>query len=189
MTAETTTRLTYDDFVKLPDDGKRYEIIDGELFVNAAPVPRHQMIVGNLHFELAVFFRQHGGGMVFLSPLDVVFDNENVTEPDLVVIRSDRANIVGKKNVQGAPTLCIEVLSDSTRRLDEIHKRKLYERSGVEEYWIVDPVLELVKIYRQTGAGFERAAEISVEEGGTITTPLFPGLSIDVTAVFTGPAA
>ncbi|HEX9982451.1 MAG TPA: Uma2 family endonuclease [Thermoanaerobaculia bacterium] len=187
MATDTTTRLTYDDLVQLPDDGRRYEIIDGELFVNAAPVPRHQMIVGNLYFELATFFRRNGGGMVYLSPLDVVFDELNVTEPDVVVISSDRAGIVGKKNVQGAPSLCIEVLSDSTRRLDEIHKRKLYERSGVDEYWIVDPVLEIVKVYRRGPSGYERAAEVSTESGGAITTPLFRALSVDVTAVFTSP--
>jgi Uma2 family endonuclease len=185
MTAETTTRLTYDDLVKLPDDGKRYEIVDGELFVNAAPVPRHQRIVRILLGKLDRYFEEHGGGEVFPSPIDVVFDSENIAEPDLVVIKSERAKIVGDKNIQGAPNLCIEVLSESTRRLDEIVKRKLYERFGVEEYWVVDPVLELVKIYRQTGAGFQRVAEISVEEGGTITTPLFPGLSIDVATVFT----
>ncbi|HEX9982452.1 MAG TPA: Uma2 family endonuclease [Thermoanaerobaculia bacterium] len=184
MAPDTTTRLTYDDLVHLPDDGRRYEIIDGELFVNAAPVPRHQRIVRILLGRLDRYFEEHGGGEVFPSPIDVVFDNANIAQPDLVVIRSDRANIVEEKNIKGAPNLCIEVLSDSTRRLDEIHKRKLYERSGVDEYWIVDPVLELVKVYRRTLSGYERVAEINVEEGGAITTPLFPDLSIDVSAVF-----
>jgi Uma2 family endonuclease len=184
MTADTSIRLTYDDLVQLPDDGRRYEIIDGELFVNAAPVPRHQRIVRILLGKFDRHFEEHGGGEVFPSPIDVVFDNENIAEPDLVVISSDRASIIGEKNIQGAPNLCIEVLSESTRRLDEIHKRKLYERSGVDEYWIVDPVLESVKIYRHRAGVYERAAEISTETGGAITTPLFPELSIDVAAVF-----
>jgi Uma2 family endonuclease len=184
MALQTTTRLTYDDFVKLPDDGKRYEIIDGELFVNPSPVPQHQRLVLRIAFEFELHFRRHGGGQVFPAPLDVKFDNFNVVEPDVLVIKTDRAAIVGPKNVQGAPNLVVEVLSDGTRRLDEIKKKKLYDQGGVDEYWIVDGELELVKIYRRTAAAFERVAEISTEEGGAITTPLFPGFSFDVRALF-----
>jgi len=185
MSLQTSTRLTYDDFVKLPDDGKRYEIIDGELFVNASPVPRHQDIVGNIYFALRVWFRANGG-KVFVSPLDVVFDTYNVVEPDILAINPNRMTIVGEKNVQGAPNLVVEVLSDGSRRADEIRKRKLYEQHGVDEYWIVDPELELVKIHRRTAAAFERVAEIGTEEGGTITTPLLPGFALDVADVFAG---
>ena len=181
----TTTRLTYDDFVKLPEDGKRYEIIDGELFVNAAPVPQHQRIVCNLLFEFMLYFRAHGGGEVIPSPMDVKFDETNIVEPDIIVIKSERAAIVGPKNVQGAPSLVVEVLSDGTRRNDEIKKRKLYDQGGVDEYWIVDGELELVKIYRRTAAAFERVAEIGTEEGGAITTPLFPEFSLDIRTLFT----
>jgi Uma2 family endonuclease len=185
MAPQTTARMTYEDYVKLPDDGRRYEIIDGELFVNAAPVPRHQRIVRNLLVRLDVYFEEHGGGEVFASPIDVLLEDHSVVQPDLIVVRSERSAIVGEKNVQGAPNLVIEVLSDGTRRLDEIDKRKLYERSGVEEYWIVDPVLELVKVHRRAASGaFERVAEIGVEGGGMITSPLLPGFAVDVTDVF-----
>ena len=180
MALQTTTRLTYDE---LPDDGKRYEIIDGELYVNASPVPRHQDIVGNLYFALRVWFKANGG-KVFVAPLDVVFDTWNVVEPDIVAINPNRMAILGEKNVQGAPSLVIEVLSDGSRRADEIGKHKLYEQGGVDEYWIVDPELELVKIYRRTTTAFARVAEIGTEDGGAITTPLLPGFSLDVADVF-----
>ena len=176
----TTTRLTYDDFVRLPDDGKRYEIIDGELYVNAAPVPQHQRIVRKLLVRLDRYFEEHGGGEAFPSPIDVRFDDHNVVEPDIIVIKSERASIVGPKNVQGAPHLIVEVLSDGSRRVDEIKKRKLYEQFGVDEYWIVDGELELVKIYRRTASGFERVAEIDTDAGGSITTPLLPGFAMDI---------
>ena len=184
MAPQATTRLTYEDYVKLPSDGKRYEIIDGELFVNPAPVPRHQWIVGNLFFALRLYFKAQGGGRAYISPIDVLLGDDNIVEPDVIAILADRVAIVGEKNVKGAPNLVIEVLSDGTRRLDEIHKRKLYERGGVDEYWIVDPELELVKIYRREGTQFARVAEVGTENGGTITTPLLPGFALDVTDVF-----
>jgi Uma2 family endonuclease len=183
MAPATTARLTYDDYAQLPADGKRYEIIDGELFVNAAPIPRHQAIVGNIYFALRGWFDEQGG-MVFVSPIDIVLGNDTVVQPDIVAIKSDRASIVREKNVQGAPNLVIEVLSDATRRFDEINKRKVYERAGVEEYWIVDPVIEVVKIYRRTATAFERVTELSTESDGNLTSPLLPGFALDLRVVF-----
>jgi Uma2 family endonuclease len=184
MASQTTTKLTYEDYVKLPDDGNRYEIIDGELIVNPAPVPFHQLVVGEIWFALKSYFREHGGGKVLQSPIDVILEESGIVQPDLIVILDRRAEILGPKNVQGAPDLVVEVLSDGTRRYDERDKRQLYERSGVDEYWIVDPVLELVKIHRRSGDAFIRVAEISTETGGTITSPLLPGFSLDIAAVF-----
>lgn len=96
MSVEPTTRFSYDDLLDTPEDGKRYEILDGELIVNAAPVPRHQRVVGRLFFALQSSFHAHGGGEVFGAPVDVVFEPYNVVAPDLTVILSDRANIVGE---------------------------------------------------------------------------------------------
>lgn len=184
MAHATATRMTYSDLAALPDDGKQYELIDGELFVNASPVTRHQRIVRVLLNRIDRFFEEHGGGEVFPSPYDVVFDEVNVSQPDVVVVTSDRASIIGENNIHGAPNLLVEVLSNSTRRRDEILKRRLYEQHGVDEYWVVDPELELVKLYRLSGTTYQRVAEISTETGGTLTTPLLPGLAIDINAVF-----
>jgi Uma2 family endonuclease len=178
------TKLTYADYAALPDDGKRYELIDGELVVNPAPVPRHQFIVGNIIAALRAYFRASGGGKALMSPIDVVFADETVVQPDVIAIKSDRLSMIGARNIQGPPHIVVEVLSDGTRRYDEIQKRKLYERFGVDEYWIVDPELELVKIYRRTGGAFVRTGEISTETGGTITTPLLPEFALPIADVF-----
>jgi Uma2 family endonuclease len=184
MAPQTSTRLTYEDYLELPDDGKQYELIEGELILNPAPVPRHQWIVLNIAAELRDYHRRNPGGAVFSAPIDVVLGQDVVLQPDVIVIRAERMEIVGSKNIQGGPSIVVEVLSDGTRRRDEIIKRKLYESYGVDEYWIVDPVIETVKIYRRIGGAFVRAAEISIESGGEITSPLLPGFALDVNLVF-----
>ncbi|HUP62708.1 MAG TPA: Uma2 family endonuclease [Thermoanaerobaculia bacterium] len=183
MATETSTNLTYEDYVNLPNDGKRYEIIDGELYVNPAPNTKHQRVVGNIWFALESYFREHRIGEVLSSPIDVVLSSTNIVEPDLIVILAENA-IITERNIQGAPDIVIEVLSDSTRRIDEIAKRKLYERYGVSEYWIADPVIDTAKIYRRGASGFDRVAEISLETGGAITTPLLPGFTLAIHEVF-----
>lgn len=181
---QTSTRLTYEDYLELPDDGKQYELIEGELILNPAPVPRHQFIAANILGELRAYRRQYGGGKVAGAPIDVVLAEDVVLQPDAIFIRTERLSIISDKNIQGAPNLAVEVLSDSTRRRDEIIKRKLYERFGVDEYWIVDPVVDTVKIYRRSEGAFVRAAEISTETGGEITSPLLPGFALDVNVIF-----
>jgi Uma2 family endonuclease len=171
--------MTYKEFAELPDDGKRYELIEGELILNASPVTRHQQIVRRILASLDRYFMDHGGGEVFVSPLDVVLADDVVLEPDLMVIRSERMSIVAKKNIQGAPNIVIEVLSESTRRKDQIIKRKLYERFGIDEYWLVDPDHDNFTIYRRSGTAFAR-----VEAAGTITSPLLPGFTLDVNNLF-----
>ena len=184
MAPETVARLTYEDYLELPDDGKRYELIEGELILNPTPIPRHQQIVRKIGVSLDHYFTAHGDGEVYFSPLDIVLAEDVVLEPDLMVIRRERMSIIGKKNIQGAPNIVIEVLSESTRRRDEIVKRKLYERYGVDEYWIVDPVIDTVKIYRRVGESFARAVEMSAETGGAITSPVLPGFALDVSVIF-----
>lgn len=185
MAPQTSTRLTYEDYLELPDDGKRYELIEGELVLNPTPVTRHQWIVGNIYHAIRNYLDDHDIGKAFMAPLDVVFADDVVLEPDVMVILRERISIIGEKNIQGAPNLVVEVLSDGTRKRDETIKRKLYERFGVDEYWIVDPVIEVVKVYRRSGESFVRAAEMGTESGGEITSPLLPGFALDVNLVFT----
>ena len=176
------TRLTYDDFLLFPDDGKRHEIIDGEHYVTASPNTRHQVLVGRLHFEIELYLRQHSGvGRVFFAPFDVVFTRWDVVEPDLLFIAGDQGDILTDKNVQGAPALVIEILSPATRKVDEQIKRRLFEREGVREYWLVDPELDLVKVFRRKADGsFPRDVELTSEGRDVLTTPLMPGLAIDL---------
>ncbi|HEY0142775.1 MAG TPA: Uma2 family endonuclease [Thermoanaerobaculia bacterium] len=185
MAPQTSTKLTYEDYLQLPDDGNRYEIIDGELILNASPVPRHQRILRKLLVPFDLHFTAHGGGEVLCAPLDVVLSPENMFQPDLMVFVGEQRSAIGEKNVQSAPDLVIEILSGGSRRHDEIVKRNAYERFGVAEYWIVDPELELVKIYRRGPNGFERASEVENDKGGLLATPLVPGFALDIRLIFT----
>lgn len=184
--ASRDTRLTYDDFLLFPDDGRRHEIIDGEHYVTPSPNTRHQVLVGRLHFEIERFLRQHPAtGRVFVAPFDVLFTRWDVVEPDLLFLASDQLEILTDKNVQGAPALVVEILSPGTRKTDEQTKRRLFDRGGVREYWLVDPELDLVKVFRRSPEGsFPRAAELSNEQHEVLTTPLMPGLAIALDVLF-----
>jgi Uma2 family endonuclease len=108
-----------------------------------------------------------------------VLSNHDVVEPDLLYVSHERAATLATGiNVQGAPDLVIEVASRSTRKRDETIKRRLYERSGVTEYWTVDPEIDVVRVYRRADAGFARPVELSREAGDVLTSPLFPGLDL-----------
>jgi len=179
-------RLTYDDFLLFPDDGRRHELIDGIHHVTPCPNTRHQELVGRLHFEIESFLRQHPGtGRVFLAPFDVLFTRWDVVEPDLLYIAADQAEILTSKNVQGAPALVIEILSPGTRRTDEHAKRLLFERGGVREYWMVDPEFDAVTVLRrQPDGSFPIVASLSRAGCEVLTTPLLDHLSIPLTDLF-----
>ena len=183
-TLNPALKLTYDDLELLPDDGKRHEIIDGDHYVTPSPMLRHQDVAGRLYSKILTFLNDHPLGWVYIAPTDVVLTPTDVVVPDLLFVSRERQSILTPKNLQGAPDLVLEVLSNSTRRTDEMVKRKLYERFGVAEYWVADPVVDRIRIYRQADA-FARAVELSAEAGDSLTTPLLPGLSIPLTEIFT----
>lgn len=181
-------RLSYEDFLRFPDDGKRHEIIDGVHYVTPSPNLPHQQLIGRLHFAIESFLRAHpNSGEVYLSPLDVVFSNWDIVEPDLLFVAGDQLDILTEQNVQGAPALVVEVLSPRTRRRDEGIKRRLFERTGVREYWIVDPRNDTVTVFRVEPDGtFPRMAELSRQENDILATPLLPGFSLALTDLFAG---
>ena len=186
--ASSRAKLTYDDLLALPDDGLRHELIDGEHYMTPSPGSAHQVIVGNLHLLIAAFVRDRRLGVIMLAPFDIVFSPHDVVEPDLIYFLADRfKEIVGERNAQGPPDLAIEVLSPSTRRRDEIVKRRLYERTGVREYWIVDPELETIKVYRLDGGKYQKGAELSLEDNACVTTPMLPDLEVPLKRVFEMP--
>lgn len=181
-------KLTYDDFLLFPDDGQRHELIDGEHYVTPSPNMAHQRIVGNLYVALRRHAETHHTGEVFLSPFDVVFTNFDVVEPDLLYISAARRNeILTPLHVRGVPDLVIEVGSPGTRRRDETIKRRLYERQGVTEYWVVDPELEVVRLYRRVGDAYQRPIERSREAGDVLTTLLLPGFDLPLSEIFRVP--
>jgi Uma2 family endonuclease len=169
------TRLTYDDYCLLPEDGKRREIIEGELVVTPSPQTPHQRVVMRLSVHLWQYVDSRKLGEVFGAPFDVVFSEFDVVEPDLFYISNARAGVLTQKNVQGAPDLVVEVSSESTARVDRSIKLKLYGRFGVQEYWIIDPEGPSAEIHRRGEEGLTLVAKLSAADA--LTSPMFPGFS------------
>jgi len=175
-------KLTYEDYLLFPEDGQRHEIVDGEHYVMPAPTFGHQGISVNLSAPLALFVREHRLGFVRYAPLDVLLSPYDVVQPDLLFISNQRAGIVKGGNVQGAPDLVVEILSDSSRQRDEFLKRHLYEQFGVIEYWLVDPDRKTVRVFNRSGERFLAPREVAA--GEMLTTPLLPGFEIAVREIF-----
>jgi len=178
-------KLTYDDFVLFPDDGKRHELIDGEHYVTPSPNTKHQRVAGSLHLLIGSWLEDHRIGQIFFAPYDVVFSEFDVVEPDLLYLSNERAaQVITPLHAKGVPELVIEIASKGTRKRDETIKRRLYERSGVSEYWVVDPVIDVIRLYRLETDRFGRPLELSREAGDVLTTPLLPGLELPPTRSF-----
>ena len=117
----------------------------------------------------------------------VKFTYLDVVEPDLLYISRERRDVLTDKHVRGVPDLAVEILSPGTRKTDEVVKPKLYERFGVREYWVVDPELDTIEIYRQVEGAFVRVAKVNVEHADVLTTPLLPNWSVALTKIFSSP--
>ncbi len=185
MVHSPISRLTYTDLAALPDDGMRHELIGGRHFVSPAPTILHQMVLRNLFTALHVFVRDHDLGEVFFAPVDVLLSEYDVVEPDLLFVRKDRLSILEEKWVRGAPDLVVEVLSPSSRTLDGGAKRRAYRRFGVGEYWLVDPAARTVSVVRTGRRPWRATLHDGRARFATLTSPLFPGLSLDLADIFT----
>jgi len=184
--ARPDVRLTCDDFLLFPEDGKRHELIDGVHYVTASPALGHQELVGRLYLAIGNFLvgRRHLG-RVFLSPADVVLSYHDVVVPDLLFVAGDQQDILTEANVQGPPALVVEILSPSTRRRDEGIKRKLFGEKGIREYWIVDPKGLRVTVFRRSDNGqFPRLMEVSAGQGWQLETPLLPDFALSIDELF-----
>jgi Uma2 family endonuclease len=182
--ASPGARLTYDDFVLFPDDGARHELVDGEHYVTPSPNTRHQRILGRLHFLIATWLETHPIGQVFFAPYDVVLSNFDIVEPDLLYLSNERATtVLTALHARGVPELVVEIGSPGTRKRDETIKRRLYERTGVSEYWMIDPEADAIRVYRRAGDNFENPVELSREAGDVLTTPLLPGLAMPLATI------
>ncbi|MDE0032732.1 MAG: Uma2 family endonuclease [Deltaproteobacteria bacterium] len=174
--------FTYQDYLNTPDD-VRCELIEGELLVmEPAPATSHQRVLVNLTLLLAPFAREHGLGEVFIAPTDVYLSDTNVVQPDLLFVSAARASIVTERDVHGAPDLVVEIASPSTRQRDRGIKMEIYARYGVVEYWLVDPATATVETLPLKDGQM-------VFTGGygrpdTFTTPLLPGLEVDLGLIF-----
>jgi Uma2 family endonuclease len=176
MATRPKHRLTYDDYVRFPDDGRRWELIDGEAFVVPSPDTDHQLALGYLHKRVANHLDEHGGGVVLIAPLDVELAPDQVFQPDLVFVSDSDADVITAKKIKGVPTWIVEVVSDPVR--DKRVKLDIYMGSGVPEYWAVDRDLRQVEIYRP-GRNM-----ILVEAPGIARPFALPLLEIDLDELF-----
>jgi len=174
-------RFTYQDYLELPGE-KRYELIDGDLHMVPAPLTFHQKVSRNLEMLLWNYVKDHDAGEILYAPVDVVLSNEDVVQPDILFISKSRLGILTDKNIQGAPDLVIEILSPTSKKWDQEIKKKLYEKHGVVEYWIVDPEARTIEVFRYTETGFRLVQ--TYPEISTLVSPLLPGLQIELKHVF-----
>lgn len=175
--------LTYNDYLLLPDDGQRHEIIGGEHYMTPAPTVIHQRLIRNMSQILHQHVRQYQLGEVLFSPVDVLLSPRDIVQPDLLFMSASGQARITEKNILGAPDLIVEVISESSRRLDKKIKRKLYDEHAVAEYWLADPELRIIEIYRRNNENRLVRTE-EYEDAGIITSPLFPGLQINISELW-----
>lgn len=174
-------RFTYDDLAQLPDDGRRYELADGELIVSPAPTTDHQGISARLG---ALLFRaeEAGFGRMFTAPTDVYLGPYQVVQPDLLFIAHERLAIITRMYIAGAPDLIIEILSPGTRGHDLGWKKILYAREGVRHYWVADPLSETVLPFILGERGYADVAPLTGD--ALLVCPLFPEITSTVARLF-----
>lgn len=181
LTIKSDRRYTYADYLKMDDD-RDYEVVGGKLIMVPRPRPRHQKIVGRFFTVLENYFRQTAAGEVYID-VDVLLGDQ-VVSPDLVVVLKERLSIVQETNISGAPDLVVEILSPSTAKYDRKEKSQLYYDSGVQEYWLVDPSLQLIEVYERGEKNWNRSGIYDEED--TLVSPLLPGLQAALRDIFTG---
>ena len=138
-------KWTYEDYAKLPEDGLRHEIIHGEHFVNPSPSTQHQHVSKRLQYQLYTKIELAGLGLLYNAPIDVQLSEFDIVQPDIVIILNENVRKITPTKIKVAPHLVVEILSPSTSGNDRTIKKDLYERSGVNEYWIVDPYEQQVE--------------------------------------------
>lgn len=174
-------RLTYRDYAILDDD-KRYELIEGELYMTPSPTSYHQSVLLNLLDFFRAYIRKKRSGAVFCAPLDVVLTPGDVVQPDILFISNENKGIITEKNIQGAPDLAVEILSPGSLERDRIVKKYLYEKHGVKEYWIVEPVGKFIEVLTLKENRFEFVGTFFFDD--VLTSPLLKGLKIPLKEVF-----
>ena len=178
--------VTYADYAALPDDGKRYEVLDGELCEMPSPGTRHQRVIANLFRLMDAHVRGRRLGEVLLSPLDIILSDISIVQPDLVFIAHDRAARVSRRGIEGAPTLALEVLSPSSVSRDRVRKMDLYARHRVPFVWVADPEARTLEAFVLGEDRYAAASRLDATSPATL--PPFTELRIAPADVWPGPA-
>lgn len=178
MVLHAHVRFNAGDIWDTPEDGNRYEVIDGALYVTPPPLYGHQYASTSLAALIWPHVRQHGLGQIVTSPIGVVLDDENGVQPDLVFVSRERLHIITERGVEGAPDLVVEILSRRTQSRDRGVKMKRYAAAGIRYYWIVAPRSRTIEEYRLTESGYDLVGTHG--PGDTFGPEIFAGLEIPV---------
>ncbi|HEU0116736.1 MAG TPA: Uma2 family endonuclease [Thermomicrobiales bacterium] len=173
---------TYDDLLVLPDDGRRYEIIEGTLYEMTGPNGAHILTASNL-IMLLLPLVQRAGGRLVTAVADVFFSGADPVEPDIAVLLPGGA-VIAPRGIEGAPDLIVEVMSPGNRAHDLLTKRGLYERGGVREYWLVDPTARTVEILTLEDGRY-RSLGVAADDA-PVASPLLAGEPFAAGAAFAG---
>lgn len=182
-----TTKVTYAEFRSMEfdeADNYQYELLNGEVVKKASPTVLHQRISMRLLTTFLKFLEQHPAGELFHAPLDVVLDEFNVPQPDIIFIRRTRLTIIDEQEqiVRGAPDLLIEILSPGSIRRDRFDKKDLYERYGIEEFWIVDPNNQSIEVYQLEEGAYQLFAFAA--GSGPVQSSILEGLMVETGELF-----
>jgi Uma2 family endonuclease len=174
---------TYEDWLGFPNDGWKYEIINGVLHMSPPPLIDHQDILLELVTRMRLHAQRRRLGKVLCAPCGVRLPGQPVpVEPDILFVRRERLAILGKRYVEGAPDLIVEILSPSNATYDLETKYALYEQAGVAEYWLVNPWEQWVRIYTLTDGGYQLASEAGLD--GTAASAILDDFSIAINSLF-----
>lgn len=174
-------RITYNDYI-LIDDDNRYEVFHGELRMVPAPSMDHQGVSAYLFCLICMFVKGKGLGRVYNAPVDVVFDDDEVYQPDIVFVKGERRSIIKKNAIHGAPDLVVEIISPSSTFYDTVEKKEVYRKYGVQEYWVVFPGekgIEVLTLEKQGYLEFSKA-----RKRGIVKSKILAGLEVDLNEVF-----
>ena len=175
-------RIGFREWLELPEDNRLYEVLEGELFVSPPPSVRHQRILRRLLVALDGYLTGRGAGEVLAAPVGVKLSDDQVVEPDLVVVLSGHEDRIGDQVIAGAPDLVIEILSPGTAARDLGPKRSLYEQHRVAEYWIVDPLESRIEVLSLRSDALESVGLWSRRD--RFRSPMLGDLTLDLETIF-----
>ena len=175
---------TYEDYLRLPDDGQRYEVIRGVLYVTASPTYKHQYVAQRFNRQVDAFVEDHRLGVVLMAPFDILlpFGIGTPVEPDLMLFRTGNEPHWEAPNFEGVPDLVAEVLSPSTKRRDRKVKLEAYRDAGVPEYWMLDPDGRQVVVYVLRGRRYDELCRGGI--GEEVWSSVLPGFPLKVDSLF-----
>lgn len=182
MGTEVIPKLSFEEFRQLPIDGKRYELIHGEVHLTPAPNTKHQFVVHNLDISLGSYVQKNKLGEVWEAPLDVRLTEDTALQPDLIFISNARAGIIQENWIEGAPDLVVEVLSPSTATYDRATKLPIYAEAGVAEVWLIDPQAKTVEVLKLRDKKYFVEATLAGDQ--TLASSLFPGWQLPLRDLF-----